>query len=109
VVLGKAGRNFAAGMSGGIAYVYDSDRGFRHKCNMEMITLEKLTEEDELTVHDLLLNHHRYTDSPIAKKILDDFKNNIKRFIKVMPLEYKRILDNKKAEAKMDLVEVSDG
>ena len=109
VVLGNTGRNFAAGMSGGIAYVYDSDRGFRHKCNMEMITLEKLTEEDELTVRDLLLNHHRYTDSPIAKKILDDFKNNIKRFIKVMPLEYKRILDNKKAEAKMDLVEVSDG
>ena len=74
-----------------------------------MVELEKVAVEDEEAINDLLLNHYRYTASPIAKKILDDFKNNMRKFIKIMPLEYKRILEHKKAEAKMSLTEVSDG
>ncbi|MCX5706857.1 MAG: hypothetical protein NTW13_04270, partial [Candidatus Omnitrophica bacterium] len=108
VILGKTGRNFAAGMSGGIAYIYDvSD--FKKKCNMSMITLEGLNAADEETIKALLSNHHRYTSSPIAKRILGDFKNESAKFIKVMPLEYKRILEESDIERELDLIEVSDG
>jgi len=109
IVLGKTGRNFAAGMSGGIAYVYDKDGEFKYRYNMEMVKLESLSVEDETTIHNLLINHYRYTNSEIAKKILDDFKNKIKYFVKVMPIEYKRILEHKIVEEKLDLTEVSDG
>lgn len=110
VVLGKTGRNFAAGMSGGIAYVYDEAGDFKNKYNREMVELEKVTIDDELTINDLLLNHHRYTQSPVARKVLDDFKNSMRKFIKVMPVEYRRILESKKVEAKdANLAEVSDG
>ncbi|MDP2938946.1 MAG: glutamate synthase large subunit [Candidatus Omnitrophota bacterium] len=109
VVLGKTGRNFAAGMSGGIAYVYDKDKSFQSKCNTVMAQLEELSLEDLKTVHNLLLNHFRYTNSILAKKIMDDLQNQIKNFIKVMPLEYKRILEAKVMEEKLELSEVSDG
>ncbi len=109
IILGKTGRNFAAGMSGGIAYVYDKYNLFKDKCNMSMVELEKLTAEDETTISRLLLNHTRYTQSSVAKKILDDFYKERKRFVKVMPIEYKRILQAKTLEEKMDLSEVSDG
>jgi len=109
VVLGKTGRNFAAGMSGGIAYIYDNDKGFAKKCNLDMVVLEKITQEDKEAIKNLLVNHSRYTQSRVARKILDDFQNEGKRFIKVMPLEYKRILESKTIEKKFDLAEVSDG
>lgn len=109
VVLGRSGRNFAAGMSGGIAYVYDEDKDFKTKCNMEMIELEEITKEDESTIYNLLTNHHKYTQSPRAKEILDNFKDEMKRFIKVMPKEYKRILEGKKLGEELELLEVSDG
>lgn len=109
VVLGETGRNFAAGMSGGIAYVYDSSGVFKTRCNREMVALEKTEADDELTISDLLYNHHKYTGSPIADKILKNFREEVKRFVKVMPLEYKRILEQKKIEEKLDLVEVADG
>jgi len=109
VVLGKTGRNFAAGMSGGIAYIYDTDGTFKDKCNMDMVELEDVAEEDLDTIKSLLGNHHKYTQSPIAKKILENFSNEKKRFIKVMPLEYKRILEGKKLEKRLELTEVSDG
>ena len=64
--------------------------------------------EDELTITDLLYNHYKYTASPLAKRVLDNFKEELKKFVKVMPLEYKRILEQKKLEQKMDLAEVSD-
>ncbi len=102
IVLGKTGRNFAAGMSGGIAYIYDPDNEFESKYNKEMVQLEKVTAEDEPTINDLLLNHSRWTQSPIAKKILANFKKSMKKFVKVMPLEYKRILQSSS-------LEVSDG
>ena len=110
VILGKTGRNFAAGMSGGIAYVYDGHEDFKKKCNMSMVELKKISEPDAETIKNLLFCHHKYTQSPIAKKILADFGKEKKRFIKVMPLEYKRILAEKEVmEKKLELSEVSDG
>lgn len=108
-ILGKTGRNFGAGMSGGIAYIYDKDNSFRNKCNMSMVELERLNIQDEENINHLLLNHSRYTQSPVAKRILDNFHKEKKYFVKVMPTEYKRILLAKKAEEKMNLSEVSDG
>ncbi|MFA4843066.1 MAG: glutamate synthase subunit alpha, partial [Candidatus Omnitrophota bacterium] len=109
VVLGKTGRNFAAGMSGGIAYVYDADAKFRDRCNLGMVELEKLSEEDLSVLRKLLGNQHRYTQSDVAKKVLDNFSKELKKFIKVMPLEYKRILEQGKVEKKLDLAEAGDG
>ncbi|MDD5495574.1 MAG: glutamate synthase large subunit [Candidatus Omnitrophica bacterium] len=109
VILGKTGRNFAAGMSGGIAYVYDPKRDFKDRCNMEMVTLESINSDDEMTIGELLSNHHRFTGSTLAREILDDLKSRLKSFIKVMPIEYKRILESKELEEDLNLVEVSDG
>jgi len=109
VVLGKRGRNFAAGMSGGIAYCYDEAGDFKKKCNMEMVELQKLSEDDLETIKNLLAAHARYTGSPVARKILDNFKEETGKFVKVMPLEYKRILEEKKVERELQLEEVSDG
>ena len=96
-------------MSGGIVYVYDEKGDFKNKYNPEMVELEKPTIEDGSTINNLLVNHYKYTASPIAKKILDDFRNNMRKFVKVMPIEYKRVLESKGPEAKLDLAEVSDG
>jgi len=108
VNLGKTGRNFAAGMSGGVAYCLDEHSEFRKKCNMEMVILEKLDSHDCQEIKNLLLKHHKYTGSLKAKEILDDFDRYAGIFVKVMPLEYKRILEEKKLSKKMDLGE-SDG
>ena len=108
-VLGGTGRNFAAGMSGGIAYCYDRQRNFATRCNMEMVELEGLLSEDETLIHNLLSGHYRYTRSGQAKKILDAFEEELPYFVKVMPKEYKRILGIEKAEEEMELAEVSDG
>lgn len=109
VVVGETGRNFAAGMSGGIAYVLDADAKFKHKCNMDMVNLEKPTLEDYKAIRSLLSNHYKYTQSVAAKKILDNFKDKKKKFIKVMPIEYRRVLEGRKTEGSLDLLEVSDG
>jgi glutamate synthase (NADPH) large chain len=93
VVLGKTGRNFAAGMSGGIAYVYDSKKLFKNGlCNMEMVALESLEGEDLTKLRRLIKNHSLYTNSPLAKRILADWENQQKHFIKVMPTDYKKAL-----------------
>jgi len=93
VVLGKTGRNFAAGMSGGIAYVYDERKQFENGlCNMEMVELETLEEDDLAKLRRLIRNHSMYTNSPLAKRILGDWENQQKHFIKVMPTEYKKAL-----------------
>lgn len=109
MVLGETGRNFAAGMSGGIAYVYDKKRELRNKCNFDMVKIESLDAQDSETIHNLLSSHYRYTQSPLAKNILDNFEQKVKFFSKVMPLEYKRILESRGLEEKMELAEVSDG
>ena len=93
VILGKTGRNFAAGMSGGVAYVLDEAGDFATRCNMELVGLEKLTDADEIElVWKLIQRHQAYTKSERAAKILADWKNFMPKFVKVMPQDYKRVL-----------------
>ena len=93
VVLGNTGKNFAAGMSGGVAYIYNPKADFKEHCNLEMVGLEKLSSEDTVEVERLIRQHFRYTQSRLAKEFLDNFNLRINKFIKVMPIEYKRILE----------------
>jgi len=109
IVLGKTGNNFAAGMSGGIAYVYDEDSTFKERCNLDMVELEKVKESDKDTIYHLLSNHFKYTKSSKAKKILDNIQDQLKKFVRVMPIEYKRILEGIKIEEKLDIAEALDG
>jgi glutamate synthase (NADPH/NADH) large chain len=126
VVLGRTGRNFAAGMSGGIAYVLDEDKGFEKRCNMSMIELEPVLEEENASwqhyhaagdldhhgrvdvmrdmsrydaerLHQLIANHARYTGSQRAKEILGAWNDYLPKFRKVMPVEYRRALAEMKA------------
>ncbi|MEO6623661.1 MAG: glutamate synthase-related protein [Burkholderiaceae bacterium] len=108
-VLGKTGRNFAAGMSGGIAYVYDEDGQFARRCNTSMVTLEKLQlasdmpsasegsalhrdMADDIQLKQLLEQHNRWTGSKRARELLDNWEQSLARFVKVFPTEYKRAL-----------------
>ncbi|MCU0641781.1 MAG: glutamate synthase large subunit [Candidatus Margulisbacteria bacterium] len=110
VVLGPTGRNFAAGMSGGIAYVYDQAGDFAGRCNQGMVALEGLEPEDERTIIKLLNEHAALTGSRIARDILDDFGREKRRFVKVMPVEYRRLLlESAMDEEELDLLGVSDG
>ncbi len=109
IVLGRTGRNFAAGMSGGIAYIYDKDRLFKDNCNLSMADIENIDAEDEETLRNMLANHLKFTQSPVAGKILHEFRREKKAFVKVMPTEYKRIMKAKMDEYKLELSEVSDG
>jgi glutamate synthase domain-containing protein 2/glutamate synthase domain-containing protein 3 len=109
VILGETGRNFAAGMSGGIAYVYDEDKTFKDRCNTDMVELEEIEEADKDTIYNLLHNHFKYTKSKKAKKVIDNMQEELKNFIKVIPIEYKRILEGIKVEEELDLVEAFDG
>lgn len=100
VVLGQTGRNFAAGMSGGVAYVYDENGDFDYYCNMEMVELSLLEDSmDSKELHALISNHYKYTQSAKAKAILDNWKDNIDKFIKIVPIEYKKVLQEEKMEA----------
>jgi glutamate synthase domain-containing protein 3 len=94
VVLGKTGVNFAAGMSGGIAYVLDENQLFDTRCNLEMVDLEPVVqEEDKKALHSLIANHVRYTQSPYARQILDDWTEMLPRFVRVMPIDYRSALE----------------
>ena len=94
VVLGSTGRNFAAGMSGGIAFVYDPNDKFRSGlCNMEMVDFEEIDSNNETELKNLIENHVQYTNSEKAKEILDDWDESIKKFILVMPSDYKKALE----------------
>ncbi|MBU3719173.1 MAG: glutamate synthase subunit alpha [Burkholderiaceae bacterium] len=92
VVLGKTGRNFAAGMSGGFAYIYDEDGGFEKRCNTAMVALEKLPPEDDSSLKKLIEDHHRWTGSRKARDILDHWASAREHFVKVFPHEYRRAL-----------------
>lgn len=96
VVLGPTGINFGAGMSGGIAYVYDEDGRFDSLCNTDMIDLDPLDESDERELKRLIENHAKYTGSPKAKKILADWDSERELFVKVFPMEYRCALNNMK-------------
>jgi glutamate synthase (NADPH/NADH) large chain len=130
VVIGKTGRNFAAGMSGGVAYVLDEDGSFRSRCNLAMVDLEPVPEEENLMrkihhhggdlewhgrvdisgdmtrhdderLHQLIANHLHYTGSTRAKAILDNWAEMRPKFVKVMPVEYRRAMremEKKRAE-----------
>ncbi|KAF2274293.1 glutamate synthase [Westerdykella ornata] len=104
VVLGSTGRNFAAGMSGGIAYVLDMHHDFEQKVNQEMVELSGIEDPQEIAfVRGLIEDHHHYTGSELAARVLNDFTRALSRFVKVMPTDYKRVLQEeaaKKAEAK---------
>jgi glutamate synthase domain-containing protein 3 len=107
VVLGKTGRNFAAGMSGGVAYVYDPDGDFATKCNREMVDLETIVESDELDfVQVAIVKHVTYTGSRYAEAILSAWSQRHRQFVKVMPREYKRALAE---QAKKKLEEMNIG
>jgi glutamate synthase (ferredoxin) len=103
VVLGKTGRNFAAGMSGGIAYVFDPNKKFDATlCNMEMVAFETLEDDDFTKLRRLIKNHSMYTNSPLAKRILEDWENQRNHFIKVMPTDYKKALQRLAEEKKIE-------
>jgi glutamate synthase domain-containing protein 2/glutamate synthase domain-containing protein 1/glutamate synthase domain-containing protein 3 len=99
VVLGSTGRNFGAGMSGGIAYVYDEHHTFAGCCNSELVELEGLSEHDEAELKDLVAEHAERTGSPVAERMLDDWDASVGRFVKVMPRDYKRALAERAAAA----------
>lgn len=92
VILGTTGRNFAAGMSGGIAYVYDVQGDFAEKCNPEMIELDPVLNGEAQELRDLISKHYDYTKSTVARFVLDDFENQLKNFVKVFPRDYKKAL-----------------
>jgi glutamate synthase (NADPH/NADH) large chain len=99
VVLGETGRNFAAGMSGGIAYVWDSQMSFVRNCNMEMVGLEPLDADDERWLKEIIGRHVQLTRSQRADAVLKEWSTQAGKFIKVMPTDYKAVLDRKKQEA----------
>jgi glutamate synthase (NADPH/NADH) large chain len=101
VILGDTGRNFAAGMSGGIAYIYDVKGNFAELCNKEMVDLDPVENGDSAELRDMIENHFAYTGSAVAKFILDDFENQLKNFVKVFPRDYKKVLKEKAQKVKV--------
>jgi glutamate synthase (NADPH/NADH) large chain len=93
VILGPTGRNFAAGMSGGVAYVYDPDGLLPGNLNAEMVDTDELVDADLDWLHDILVAHHDLTDSAVAQRILADWPRHAGDFAKVMPRDYKRVLN----------------
>jgi glutamate synthase (ferredoxin) len=115
VVIGGTGRNFAAGMSGGVAFVLDEHGDFPTRCNLQMVGLESLSEADEIDlVRDLLIQHAGYTGSTVAARLLSDWDSVVGKFVKVMPLDYRRVLEERKkvedeAREAMEQAEVARG
>ncbi len=93
VVLGETGRNFAAGMSGGVAYVWDKNRNFDYFCNMDMVEINLVDDSSyRKELHELIRQHYLYTGSKLARTMLDDWNHYVEEFIQVVPIEYKRVL-----------------
>lgn len=101
VVLGEIGRNFGAGMSGGVAYLYDKEGDMPQFLNMDMILVEDLNEEDEETLRNLIRDHFKYTASTNALEILQTWKTTKEKFIKIMPEEYKRVLEARRQQQEL--------
>ncbi|MFD0961813.1 glutamate synthase large subunit [Paenibacillus chungangensis] len=94
VVLGETGRNFGAGMSGGVAYVYDQTGDFHHHCNLEMVLLERMETEGDIAELRIMIERHvQYTDSAVGSRILADWDASLAKFIKIIPKDYKRMLE----------------
>jgi len=98
IILGDTGRNFAAGMSGGIAFVYDVKGKFTGNCNKEMVDLDPLDQDDISLLNDMITKHYAYTGSTVARFVLDDFENQLQHFIKVFPKDYKKVLSERKKQ-----------
>jgi glutamate synthase (NADPH/NADH) large chain len=101
IILGDTGRNFAAGMSGGIAYVYDVKGKFSTNCNGEMVDLDPVDTTDALLLKQMIQKHFNNTASTVAKFVLNDFENQLKNFVKVFPKDFKKALEGKKIKEKM--------
>ena len=101
VVLGPVGRNFAAGMSGGTAFVYDPNQQLRARANLEMVELESVVDESDLwLVHSMIEAHVRFTGSTLGRRVMDNWEHLVSRFVKVMPTDYKRVLQARRAAAR---------
>ena len=94
IILGKTGKNFAAGMSGGIAYVFDESGEFSRLCNKEMVELTKIEDEEEAEfVKSQIFKHIEFTNSELATEILGNWEKNLERFIRVIPNDYRRVIE----------------
>ena len=105
VVLGETGRNFAAGMSGGVAYVYDRNHNFDYFCNMDMVEInlvEDSSSRKELL--ELIRQHYLHTGSPLAGRLLDDWHRHVEDFVQVVPIEYKRVLQEEQMKKLRDKI-----
>ena len=109
VVLGETGENFAAGMSGGVAYVYDKENTFSPRLNREMVELEVLENDDLDILKQLVLNHYFYTKSPFAGELLDHWSTEMLHFKKVMPADYKKVLANRNKKLQLLVTPVNAG
>ena len=97
VVLGETGRNFAAGMSGGVAYVWDKNHNFDYFCNMDQVEINLVEEASaRKELHELVRQHYLYTGSELARRMLDDWNHYIEDFVQIVPIEYKRVLQEEK-------------
>ena len=97
VVLGETGRNFAAGMSGGVAYVWDKKHNFDYFCNMDQVEINLVEEASaRKELHELVRQHYLYTGSELARRMLDDWNHYIEDFVQIVPIEYKRVLQEEK-------------
>ncbi len=99
IILGSTGRNFAAGMSGGVAYVWDKSGDFESKLNPELVDLDPIEQEDRDLLLDMLTKHVQFTGSEVAQSFLDNFEASLASMVKVMPRDYKAVLQKRKAEA----------
>jgi glutamate synthase (NADPH/NADH) large chain len=103
IILGPTGRNFAAGMSGGVAYVYDPHDELLGNCNLELVELESVVDDSDIAeLKELIERHSNYTGSTIANRILESWDEALTQFKKVMPVDYKRALLEMQAEAKQE-------
>ena len=96
IILGETGRNFAAGMSGGVAYVWDVNNTFVKNCNMEMVLLDVIDEDEQRILKKVIAQHQEYTQSDVAAHVLSYWPTAFKQFIKVMPVDYKAVLEKNK-------------
>ena len=106
VILGETGRNFAAGMSGGVAFVYDEFNRFSQRVNRELVDLEALESADIQLIRGMIEKHYTYTESKTALSIITDWENQIKKFVRVMPRDYKAVLLKKKEEQKGEVLKL---
>jgi glutamate synthase domain-containing protein 3 len=108
VVLGKTGRNFAAGMSGGVAYVFDEEGNFASRCNMGMVELGPVSAASELShLHALIVRHHQYTQSAVARRMLDRWDEQVGKFVKVLLTEYRMVLERQHLGANNDMAKLA--